>query len=169
EIREEFLLVDANGDGRISKEDLKTTIDVSAPGEETEELRAWTETLFTEAWQAPNHIEYTEWLAAILQQRKYHSEEAIAAAFRVFDTNGDGGITPKELGKVLVQSADEVERFFPDFDLNGDGAIDLQEFQEIFRGAGGQAAASGLPPDFDDSLDLGAVTEHTQLPRLISL
>lgn len=40
-----------------------------------------------------NEIEYLEWLAAALDEERVKSEEAIRAAFRVFNIDGSGKIS----------------------------------------------------------------------------
>ncbi|CAE7454383.1 CPK3, partial [Symbiodinium pilosum] len=143
DLREQFLLVDANGDGRISKEDLTMSIALSSPGGAAEDVRRWVETIFDSVFlEGDRDIEYTEWLAAVLQQGEYVSEEAVRAAFRIFDTDGDGFINQGELGQVLAQTPEEVAGFFPDFDTNGDGVLDFNEFKGIFTGDAGGVGAS---------------------------
>jgi len=58
----------------------------------------------------------------------------VRAAFRIFDTDGDGYICQGELGQVLAQTPEEVASFFSDFDTNGDGVLDFNEFKGIFAG-----------------------------------
>mmetsp|Transcript_18811 Transcript_18811/g.32957 ORF Transcript_18811/g.32957 Transcript_18811/m.32957 type:complete len:264 (+) Transcript_18811:2-793(+) len=135
ELREQFLLVDANGDGRISKEDLTMSIALSSPGGASEDVRMWVETIFDSVFlEGDREIEYTEWLAAVLQQGEYVSEEAVRAAFRIFDTDGDGYINQGELSQVLAQTPEEVACLLPEFDTNGDGVLDFNEFKGIFSG-----------------------------------
>lgn len=143
DLREQFLLVDANGDGRISKEDLTMSIALSSPGGAAEDVRSWVEAIFDSVFlEGDRHIEYTEWLAAVLQQGQCVSEEAVRAAFRIFDTDGDGYICQGELGQVLAQTPEEVASFFSDFDTNGDGVLDFNEFKGIFAGGSDKDEAS---------------------------
>jgi calcium-dependent protein kinase len=86
-------------------------------------------------------IDYTEFLAATIERRQYIQEDVCWTAFRVFDVNGDGKITPSELRMVLsdggvnnmvnAQAAADVLR---EVDKNGDGVIDFQEFMGMMRG-----------------------------------
>eukprot|EP00931_Biecheleriopsis_adriatica_P039263 TRINITY_DN22452_c0_g1_i1.p1 TRINITY_DN22452_c0_g1~~TRINITY_DN22452_c0_g1_i1.p1 ORF type:complete len:565 (+),score=130.08 TRINITY_DN22452_c0_g1_i1:105-1799(+) len=133
-MREQFLLLDANGDGKISREEFATSVALSSPGGATQDVQTFVESIFDSAYSdASQEIEYTEFLAAALQEGAYRSEEAMRAAFRIFDTDGDGNIDQLELGKVLSQTPEEISSFFPDFDANGDGVIDFEEFKKIFE------------------------------------
>jgi Ca2+-binding EF-hand superfamily protein len=59
-------------------------------------------------------------------------EEELLDAFKKFDRNGDGKITPEELKHYLTAFGDEkftveeAEDFIKEFDCNGDGVIDYQ-------------------------------------------
>ncbi|KAJ4955495.1 hypothetical protein NE237_012278 [Protea cynaroides] len=58
--------------------------------------------------------------------------------FKLIDANGDGKISPLELGEVLLclgheklTAAKEAEGMVRELDFNGDGYIDLDEFMEV--------------------------------------
>ncbi|KAL3618996.1 hypothetical protein CASFOL_037224 [Castilleja foliolosa] len=68
-------------------------------------------------------------------------EEEIERIFKKFDSNGDGRISPSELGAILnglgsATSADEVARIMSELDKDGDGFIDLKEFMAFHCGGG---------------------------------
>jgi len=135
ELREQFLLVDRDGDGRISRKELAISMALASPVGAAEEVRSLADAVFDSAY--PNNsnqeIEYTEWLAAAVHQSCYQCEEALRAAFRVFDLDGDGYIGQSELQRVLSQTPEEVALCLPEFDTNGDGVLDFEEFKGIFR------------------------------------
>jgi len=85
-------------------------------------------------------VDYTEFLAATLNQRTYMQEDICWNAFRVFDINGDGKISREEIAKVLHEGNLEkstlqgVGLMMKDFDTNGDGVIDFEEFMHMMRG-----------------------------------
>ncbi len=69
------------------------------------------------------------------EARSFLSEEMIAefkAAFDMFDADGGGDISTKELGTVMRMLAE----CFRIFDRNADGYIDAEELVEIFRASG---------------------------------
>ena len=66
-------------------------------------------------------------------------EDAIIAAFKVFDQSGDGRIDPKEMRKILVNlgedvTIEDVETVLKAADQDGDGFIDYKEFTDVILG-----------------------------------
>ena len=64
------------------------------------------------------------------------SRDALVAAFRVFDSNGDGSVSTDELKAILTRSVAgqppqmteaEVDRLIAMFDVNGDGVLSIDE------------------------------------------
>jgi calcium-binding protein CML len=58
--------------------------------------------------------------------------------FQMFDKNGDGQITKKELGESLKNLGiyipdDELDATMDKIDVNGDGCVDVEEFGRLYR------------------------------------
>jgi calcium-dependent protein kinase len=136
-LRETFTALDANGDGRLSMEELKTGLSraglQSIPGE----IR-----LIMDSVDADKSgvIDYTEFLAATIDRRSYLREDVCWTAFNVFDLDKNGRISEEELRQVLQN--DQVETFLGrqeaaelmrQVDANGDGCIDFDEFMAMMR------------------------------------
>jgi calmodulin len=68
-----------------------------------------------------------------------NSEEEIREAFRVFDKDGNGVITPAELKHVLQHigeklTEEEIDEMINDADMDGDGTINYEEFVFMMQG-----------------------------------
>ena len=62
-------------------------------------------------------------------------ERTLAEAFRVFDRDGDGTISVKELSDVMrelgeAMSDDDIKNVMSGIDANSDGRMNLEEFSE---------------------------------------
>ena len=74
-------------------------------------------------------IDYTEFLAATIEQKLYLKEQRLFEAFKTFDKDNSGKISKKEIMKILKIEDDlEINEIFNDIDKNGDGEIDYNEF-----------------------------------------
>lgn len=136
EQREQFMAIDSDGNGRISKQELIESISASSPLC-PQDVRKWAESVFDSIdTDGSQEIDYTEWLAAVIHESTGRSEEAMRAAFRVFDLDGDGKIDEAEFARVVAQTPQEIASLLPQFDTNGDGVIDFDEFKNLlFAGA----------------------------------
>lgn len=72
--------------------------------------------------------------------KEEQEESDLKEAFKVFDENGDGFISAKELqmvlGKLGFTEATEMERvkmMISSVDLNHDGKVDFSEFRDMMR------------------------------------
>eukprot|EP00434_Breviolum_minutum_P031333 symbB.v1.2.027706.t1/scaffold2863.1/size68590/9 len=135
-LRETFQALDENGDGLLTAAELKAGLEKGGlkdiPGDLQEILKA------IDA-DGSGVIDYTEFLAATLDRKHFIEEDACWQAFRVFDRDGNGSISQKELAEVLA-SDDVAGKFHKDLadlmkmvDTNGDGEIDFQEFMQMMR------------------------------------
>mmetsp|Transcript_7733 Transcript_7733/g.7588 ORF Transcript_7733/g.7588 Transcript_7733/m.7588 type:complete len:97 (+) Transcript_7733:704-994(+) len=80
-------------------------------------------------------IDYTEFIQATLRREILFSKKNLETAFRLFDKDGSGSISVKELRDILSNGElldDAVWRdIIKEVDQNGDGEIDLREFQSL--------------------------------------
>jgi len=88
-------------------------------------------------------VDYTEFIAAAIDSELYLKEDALWAAFRVFDLDGDDQISRYELLKFLQTQSypDEnhccpkmLTRIMRECDIDGDGQIDFNEFCQMMQG-----------------------------------
>jgi len=137
-LREAFLSLDQNGDGLLTLSELKGGLARTGLRQLPEDLR---EIMASIDADHSGMIDYTEFLAATIERRQYMQEDICWAAFRVFDVNGDGKITPSELRMVLsdagvssMVNAQATADVLKEVDKNGDGVIDFEEFMGMMRG-----------------------------------
>jgi len=140
ELKELFMAMDENNDGTLSVGELKEALSrasVAIP----QDLSAMMEMIDTDG---SGVIDYSEFMAATMDKRKYISEDVCWRAFKAFDIDGSGTIDKHELIRLLgldtvndvVQvnpSEDEVDVIMKEVDLNGDGKIDFDEFMTMMK------------------------------------
>jgi len=140
ELKNMFLSMDENGDGTLSIGELKDGLKkagVSMPPD----LEKMMESIDTDG---SGVIDYSEFVAATMDKRKYYQDDVCWSAFKVFDQDGSGSIDRDEL--VLVLSSEEItdliqmkmneqeiDAIIKEVDLNGDGKIDFDEFMAMMR------------------------------------
>ncbi|WCJ43880.1 Calmodulin [Euphorbia peplus] len=131
EFQEAFCLLDKDGDGRITFEELGTAIK-SLEQNPTEEELQW---MINEVdIDANGTIEFGEFLNLMARKFKENdAEEELKEAFKVFDKDQDGFISPYELRHVMMNlgeklSDEEVELMIKEADLDGDGLVNYDEF-----------------------------------------
>lgn len=130
QLKENFISLDKNGDGKISRAELYTQYRRTLSEEEAKE------TVDKIMQQVDNdksgNIDYSEFLKACSNYNKLVSRENLETAFQLFDKDGSGDITIEELrdvlGKELVMQDDYWRQIVVEVDQNGDGVIDLKEF-----------------------------------------
>ena len=82
-----------------------------------------------------NCIDYTEFVMATMNEKDLISNEKLKAAFRLFDKDGSGTISPEEIRKVLgINSSDKhLAELVAEIDENGDGEIQFDEFCNMMK------------------------------------
>jgi calcium-dependent protein kinase len=134
DLRRQFLLADVDGNGKISRDELVQLLEKNPP-DGIEDVPTWVATFFDSVdADGSGELEFTEWMAAAVSDCQFRSEEAVRAAFRVFDLDGDGVISKWELGQVLHESLEEVGLMLPEYDLDGSGDLNLEEFKALLTG-----------------------------------
>ena len=84
-------------------------------------------------------IDFREFLTMMVRKMKDTKiEEELNAAFRMFDRNSDGKISPEELHRFMNEigetvSPEEIQDMIKEADLNRDGIIDFDEFVKLVK------------------------------------
>jgi len=136
DLRETFLAMDVNGDGLLTAKELEEGMEKAGMSNLPPELDQILKDVDS---NGSGHINYTEFLAATLDRKKYIAEDVCWAAFRVFDKDGSGTISRDELAQVLSDgevkavAQTDLNELLDEVDKNGDGEIDFQEFMHMMR------------------------------------
>jgi len=135
QLNEMFALLDKNGDKRVTFYELKDGLDKLGKRDSLEELSRLVESVDLDG---SGQIDYTEFIAATLDRKSYLEQEALWAAFQVFDRDRSGKISRSELAEVFgsdevqgVFDAGELAKIVQECDTDNDGYIDFQEFMAM--------------------------------------
>jgi calcium-dependent protein kinase len=133
-IGDEFRRMDTNGDGVLSYDEIKVGLEkMNFSPEDVQSL------LDNLELNEDGVVDYTKFVAANMEKSVYLREERLMAAFKLFDKDGDGKITVKEIMEVLnreqCRDEDYYNQLLKEVDLNGDGTIDFNEFLVMMVGS----------------------------------
>ena len=129
EYREAFEFFDRDGDGTITAKELGAVMRLLGYSPTETDLA---DIINDVDLDRSGTIEFGEFLAMMAKSvKEADHEEEIREAFRVFDLNGDGYITSKELGLMMSNlgeqlSAQEVEDMIREADSDGDGRVSYE-------------------------------------------
>ncbi|KAL1808491.1 hypothetical protein ACET3Z_025481 [Daucus carota] len=134
EFQEAFGLLEKNGDGCITVEELATVIRSLDQNPSEEELQD----IITEVDADGNGtIEFVEFFNLMSNKiKEIDVEEELKEAFKVFDKDQNGFISASELRHVMIDlgeklSEEEVEQMISEADLDGDGQVNYDEFVKM--------------------------------------
>jgi len=125
-----FKAMDVNGDGKLSKEEIKNGYGQyfgrNLADEEVDEMFAKVDT------DGSGEIEYSEFVVATMNEKNLLNNNKLQTAFKMFDKDGGGSISIDEIKQVLSfgQNLDDevINQIIKQVDANGDGEISYDEF-----------------------------------------
>eukprot|EP00270_Netrium_digitus_P009791 TRINITY_DN299_c0_g1_i1.p1 TRINITY_DN299_c0_g1~~TRINITY_DN299_c0_g1_i1.p1 ORF type:complete len:526 (+),score=132.98 TRINITY_DN299_c0_g1_i1:135-1712(+) len=132
-LRELFIMMDVDGSGTITTDELQAglkNLGAIIPEHEIKRLMAEADI------DKSGVIEYGEFLAATMHLSKIEKKENVLKAFQFFDADGSGMISLEELQAACEQlnmSKEEIEGMLEEVDSNHDGNIDYAEFVAMMR------------------------------------
>ena len=138
-----FNIIDKNGDGKISKEELFDGLQPYKKDLSDEELRNQVDTIFNNIdTDHNNYLEYEEFVRAAIDKNNFLSINFLQFAFNYFDKNHDGGITYEEVKNKFYQNdknknsfkaQEQLQKAFNEIDINGDGKLSFEEFGKMME------------------------------------
>eukprot|EP01087_Luapelamoeba_hula_P016063 TRINITY_DN4900_c0_g1_i1.p1 TRINITY_DN4900_c0_g1~~TRINITY_DN4900_c0_g1_i1.p1 ORF type:complete len:168 (-),score=45.36 TRINITY_DN4900_c0_g1_i1:73-552(-) len=138
EFREAFSLFDKDGDGTITAAELGTVMKSLGQSPSETELRDMISEVDA---NGDGQIDFNEFLTMMARkmQEGETGEDELREAFKVFDTDGNGFISPQELREVMLGLGEkltdgEVDEMIKEADSNGDGQVDYAEFVKMMGG-----------------------------------
>ncbi|KLU81384.1 hypothetical protein MAPG_00474 [Magnaporthiopsis poae ATCC 64411] len=146
QLKEVFDIIDKDGTGSISAEefaDAMESLGLSATDAEAQDIindidiNKDGQIDFHEFLRAMAHPETDRALNPNSQKPDMKKEQReLLQAFKVFDQDGSGSISPEELRQALRQLGDfysdeEINDMISHADLDGNGSIDYQEFVQL--------------------------------------
>lgn len=141
ELKRVFQMFDRNGDGRISKKELKDSLEKLGMLIPDKELTQMIEKIDVNGDGWVDMEEFGELYESIMEERD--EEDDMRDAFNVFDHNRDGFITVEELRAVLAslglkqgRTVEECKKMIMKVDVDGDGMVNYKEFKQMMKGGG---------------------------------
>lgn len=134
-LRQVFLTLDVNNDGKLSFEEIRSGIDSFSevsPRFSKPDYLALMESVDKDH---NKYIDYQEFIAAASDHAQLLSKANLQAAFRVFDSDGSGQLSVDELRQVFDTSGRRKDQslwqeIMLEADINRDGNISFEEFVE---------------------------------------
>lgn len=136
ELQSTFRSLDRDGDGMLSPGDIREGLAKAGMGM----TPALEELLQSVDSDGSGFLDYTEFIAATVDQELYAQRDVCLAAFRTFDLDGDGKISECELEHVLgggdaekSPSKRRIQRMVSEASPNGAGYIDFEDFHTMMK------------------------------------
>ncbi|ERM93658.1 hypothetical protein AMTRI_Chr03g149540 [Amborella trichopoda] len=147
-LKEMFKMIDTDGSGSITFEELKAGLKRVGANLTESEIHA-----LMEAADIDNNgsIDYGEFIAATLHLNKAEREDHLFAAFSYFDKDGSGYITQDELQQACEEFGIEdvrLEEMIREVDQDNDGSIDYNEFVAMMQKGNPVFGKKGLQNNF---------------------
>jgi len=135
EFRDAFKLFDKNGDGVISSDEVGAVMRSLGQNPTETDIQDFIREVDMDG---NGNIDFEEFCNVMAPKMKSQAEEEaeLLESFKVFDKNGDGFISAKELQDMMLTlgeklTNEEVDEMIKEADTNGDGKVDYEEFVKL--------------------------------------
>jgi len=138
ELKEAFAMFDKDNDQSISIDELGSVMKSLGQNPTEQELRDMIHEVDIDGNGKIDFEEFTQMMAHKMHTQDDQDDE-MREAFKVFDKDNNGFISPQELRSVMFKlgeklSDDEIAEMIREADANGDGQVDYNEFVAMMRG-----------------------------------
>merc|ERR1712083_403563 len=137
-----FKAFDKNGDGKLSMQEVKDGyLDHYGKIMSDEEVEQMFNAVDTDK---SGFIDYSEFVVAAMNESQLTTNDKLQAAFKMFDKDGSGVISPDEIKEVLAfggtnqLTKDSIDAIIKQVDENGDGEISYEEFVDMMKKLGAE-------------------------------
>lgn len=135
-LREAFRLIDKDNSGMISVDELKKVLVDLGYDNSEEDFKGIIQTFNEETGE--EEINYSEFVAAILDKKVYLNREKLYTVFKHFDIDNSNFITIENLKEVMARSGRKVvnevlQHWMSEINTKKDGKISFEEFYEMMR------------------------------------
>jgi centrin-1 len=136
EIKEAFDLFDTDGSGSIDSKELKVAMRALGFEPRKEEIKRMISEVDKDGSGTIEYPEFEEMMAVKIAERD--PREEIIKAFKLFDEEGTGKISFKNLKRVArdlgeTLSDEEIQEMIDEADRDGDGEVSLEEFIRVMK------------------------------------
>ncbi|CAG8628485.1 24020_t:CDS:2, partial [Dentiscutata erythropus] len=134
ELREVFSKLDKDNDGHITANELGTVIKSLGYNPTEDELKRMVSNVDSDKDGKINFNEF----ATMMAHSSNDSDDDLREAFKVYDKDGNGYITPAELKSVMNSlgeriTDEEVDAMIREADTDGDGRVNYEEFIKMMK------------------------------------
>ncbi|XP_021370107.1 calmodulin-like protein 7 [Mizuhopecten yessoensis] len=131
-IKTTFREIDGNGDGRLTKHELKRACKTMGVRVKREHMTSMLSSMEKCEKEYLTFREFDAFMRDVLEAQIVE-DRYLKDVFASMDENGDGHATHDEIAKALGISLDVALEMIGDADKNGDGKLNFKEFTELYR------------------------------------
>mmetsp|Transcript_33293 Transcript_33293/g.88388 ORF Transcript_33293/g.88388 Transcript_33293/m.88388 type:complete len:149 (+) Transcript_33293:72-518(+) len=135
EFEDTFNLFDQDGDGKLSIKELGSMLNALGQNPSEQSVRKMIQGFDHD----DGKVDFPDWLSLMARKIKHSdTEDELIEAFKVFDRNGDGFISPDELRTSMVNLGEkllnsEVDEMIKEADADNDNKINYDEFVQMMK------------------------------------